>query len=306
MLCPSCGNENASNAKFCSNCGGPLAATLLSVESPESPSVECRASFFRSLVAGDLGLSKTFWLYNIAASVAVNVLGKIVSSINNQAIWVIVLLYLPYQIAVWLGVWRAADKYKGAKSWKIAAKLSCGLGASLSVLVFAVVGYDVYKFRDMSAGQTFKDCPECPEMVVLPSKLVAISKKGITQGEFGDFQFDENPSGIVDPFATRLKLPNLGDIDSGWVYTGGDPAVDSSWVPVDKVSDIFWKQLAMIPKEPPQDQPMIHFTQSDALQYAQWLSHKAGVKYSVSSSEDMQSLFPVGADIGFHVSRRVR
>lgn len=40
-----------------------------------------------------------------------------------------------------------------------------------------------------------------------------------------------------------LPPPNLGDINSGWVYTGGDPAQGASWTPIDKVPDSFWNAL---------------------------------------------------------------
>jgi len=99
--------------------------------------------FFSRLVNGDFGLAKTYWLYGFVAGMVINVITRIVPSLGLLA--VILVLTIPYQITVLLGVWRAATRYEGLKAWAILAKIAAVLGwlgvlANLGVLV-EVSGY---------------------------------------------------------------------------------------------------------------------------------------------------------------------
>jgi len=99
--------------------------------------------FFSRLVNGDFGLAKTYWLYGVAVGIVINFLSRIVPSLGALA--VILVLAIPYQVMVLLGVWRAADKYQGRKAWAILAKIATVLGwlgvlASLGVFI-EVLGY---------------------------------------------------------------------------------------------------------------------------------------------------------------------
>ncbi len=77
--------------------------------------------FFSKLSNGDFGLAKTFWLYNILASVVANILMKLVVSIEFL-IFVLVAI-IAYSIPALIGLWKSASKYNGSKIWSVLAKI---------------------------------------------------------------------------------------------------------------------------------------------------------------------------------------
>ncbi len=87
--------------------------------------------FFSRLASGDFGLAKTYWLYGLVISVAINMALKVVTSLGVLA--VAILAVTLYQVIVLLGIWRAASRYQGWKVWAILAKIATVLGW-LSVL----------------------------------------------------------------------------------------------------------------------------------------------------------------------------
>ena len=85
-----------------------------------------REGFLLKLVKGEYGLAKTYWLFGVAVGLIV---GLFLGIITDQAtLLVFTFVYLCYQIAVLIGIWRAADNYTGPKHWVVLAKLAAILG----------------------------------------------------------------------------------------------------------------------------------------------------------------------------------
>jgi hypothetical protein len=83
-------------------------------------------SFFGKLANGDFGLAKTYWLYGVLVGFVTNIL---IMAISSTGILVVVFLALvAYSVPLYLGVWRAANKYEGRKLWSILAKIATVLG----------------------------------------------------------------------------------------------------------------------------------------------------------------------------------
>ncbi len=86
-------------------------------------------------MAGNFGLAKTYWLFGV-------LVGLLVGWVLNNfwlgiLFWIIAIPYLFYWIAVSIGVWNAATKYRGNPLWAILAQISVILG-------FVALAYDGY------------------------------------------------------------------------------------------------------------------------------------------------------------------
>ena len=99
--------------------------------------------FFSRLTSGDFGLAKTYWLYGVVISVAINMALKVVTSLGVLAVAIV--LVIIYQAMVLLGIWRAASRYQGWKGWAILAKIATVLGW-LSVLATVGVFFQLLSY----------------------------------------------------------------------------------------------------------------------------------------------------------------
>lgn len=95
---------------------------LETIEAVEKP----RTNFFMKLVCGDYGLALTYWVFCVGAGVIFRIIFSSITSVN--ALIIVLIVYIPYTIAVMLGVWNAADRYNGPKVWAVLAKILVILG----------------------------------------------------------------------------------------------------------------------------------------------------------------------------------
>ena len=101
-------------------------------------------TFFRKLVRGDFGLARTYWLFGVLVGLFVSALGRAAEAVSGQhvanlvavGIW---LCYVPYQILVLIGVWRAAGRYRGLALWSALARMAAVLGSIGVVVVLLAV-----------------------------------------------------------------------------------------------------------------------------------------------------------------------
>ncbi len=95
---------------------------LETIEAVDKP----RTNFFLKLVSGDYGLALTYWVFCVGGGVIFRIIFSSITSIN--ALTLVLIVYILYTIAVMLGVWNAADRYKGSKFWAVLAKILVILG----------------------------------------------------------------------------------------------------------------------------------------------------------------------------------
>ncbi len=98
---------------------------------------------------GEFGLPVTFWFYGGLVGFILNFIGyaliatTALISQNYIALLAVILIitvfYLAYGIIVMIGIWRAADKYEGAKIWVLLAKASVIFSAGMTFV--AAAGY---------------------------------------------------------------------------------------------------------------------------------------------------------------------
>lgn len=92
-------------------------------------------NWFGKLVNGDFGLPKTYWLYGVLAALVANIILRLVSS-YALLYWAIFATYVVYIVAVFGGIWRAADQYQGPAILAGLAKVAVFLGVLHLVFSF--------------------------------------------------------------------------------------------------------------------------------------------------------------------------
>lgn len=92
-------------------------------------------NFFSRLWNGDIGLAKTYWIFGQAAGFIWGLaLSALQLSPGSAVAKIFLSLMAAYFIFVFIGIWRASNKYQGNKSWARLAKLSVVLGAIVTVV----------------------------------------------------------------------------------------------------------------------------------------------------------------------------
>lgn len=147
---------------------------------------------------------------------------------------------------------------------------------SLIILLLITVAAGCASPASRSAGYVFRDCGDCPELVVVRpaggpnavQEAVAVGRFEVTRDEFAVFEREDTaPSPhCFFTFANKAyedsmtrQHPGLG----GFQPSGRDPAICVSWI--------------------------------EAQAYVEWLSRKTGEKYRLPSERELQSFERVNA-----------
>lgn len=99
---------------------------------PSTPKV-----FLNKLKSGDYGLAKTYWLFGVLTNSIAGLFVKVLVPVAPNLGALLILVCVAYNVIAMIGVWRAADSYKGEPLWAILAKIAV-LGGS--VLNFVALG----------------------------------------------------------------------------------------------------------------------------------------------------------------------
>ncbi len=87
--------------------------------------------FFSDLTSGNYSLPMTYWVYGVLGgfvwAVAISsIVGALSSQVGAESLrsilQVLYLMMLGYFAAVYIGIWKSADKYEGNKIWSVLAK----------------------------------------------------------------------------------------------------------------------------------------------------------------------------------------
>jgi formylglycine-generating enzyme required for sulfatase activity len=131
--------------------------------------------------------------------------------------------------------------------------------------------------KDFRPGQTFRDCPECPEMVVIPAGSFMI---GSPTSEPGHYR-DEEPQRqvTIHKFAAGKFDVTRGQWAEFVSATHRETSTGCAWTArsKDKPDPIgSWKNLGFLQDD---NHPVVCVTWQDAQDYARWLSGRTGHKY---------------------------
>ena len=85
-------------------------------------------NFFVRFWNGDLSLPMSYWGVGVGIALVFGLLIGVftgATGMSEDAMWGFL---IPFQIYTVVGIWRSADKYKGAKFWAILAKVAVVFG----------------------------------------------------------------------------------------------------------------------------------------------------------------------------------
>jgi formylglycine-generating enzyme required for sulfatase activity len=139
-------------------------------------------------------------------------------------------------------------------------------------------------------GQTFRDCPDCPEMVVVPAGNFTMGSPPNEQGrhetEGPQRQVSIRPFGVGKFDVTRGQWAAFVSATNretrrGCAWTGR-PGIKPPWAPD---PDGSWRSLGF-----PQDDshPVVCVTWNDAQDYVRWLSERSGHKYRLLAESEWE------------------
>ena len=97
-------------------------------------------NFFVRFWNGDLSLPMSYWGVGVGIGLVFGLLIGVftgATGMSEDAMWGFL---IPFQIYTVVGIWRSADKYKGAKFWAILAKVAVvfGIASNLFSMIAGV------------------------------------------------------------------------------------------------------------------------------------------------------------------------
>lgn len=141
---------------------------------------------------------------------------------------------------------------------------------------------EVHKF-----GEVFTDCPDCPEMLLVPAGELTMGSPSSEEGRF-DNEGPQHRVTIGYPLAVGKYEVTVGQFtqfvrETGYVATSGcHHWTGVSW---DLVASYNWKTPGFAQTS---SDPVVCVTWNDAKEYADWLSRKSGRSYRLLSEAEWE------------------
>jgi hypothetical protein len=99
----------------------------------ENINVNENKAFFVKLINGDFGLSTMYWFFGVFGSLAIKFLFNTVGQASDSVFLTLFVIATAYFIVVWIGIWRAADKFEGDEIWVVLSKLMVAFGVLIHI-----------------------------------------------------------------------------------------------------------------------------------------------------------------------------
>ena len=149
--------------------------------------------------------------------------------------------------------------------------------------------------RRKKPGDTFRDCPECPEMVVVPSGRFRMGSPESEEGRRDDGREGPvHPVTIGRPFAVGVYEVTRGEF-ARFASATGRSTGNSCWVYDGEVwkerSGRHWKSPGFRQTD---DHPVVCVNWNDAQAYVRWLSGRTGKKYRLLSEAEWEYVARAG------------
>lgn len=96
-------------------------------------------NFITRIWNGNAGLAMTYWVYGVIAGLAWGIaLGALQPVPGSGTAKIFLACMAAYFVVVYVGIWRAANKYQGKEAWVSLAKFAVVLGALVTVVPVVV------------------------------------------------------------------------------------------------------------------------------------------------------------------------
>ncbi len=139
--------------------------------------------------------------------------------------------------------------------------------------------------KEFQAGQTFHDCPKCPEMVVIPSGSFMM---GSPAGEPGSSDIERPPHRVtVQRFAAGKFDVTRGQWSEFVSATKRETPAGCSYsgFPKEKENSASWRNLGFAQDD---NHPVVCITWEDAQDYVHWLSQRTNRKYRLLTEAEWE------------------
>jgi len=170
---------------------------------------------------------------------------------------------------------------------------------ALMMVFLAVLAVGTAAAQAPKAGSTFKDCADCPEMVVIPPGafiMGSTAEETTREGTPDRDAANEKPQHkvtIAYPFAVMKTEVTRKDFAAFLAATGRATAEGckiwdkeaNGWGIMD--ADATWKNPGFAQGD---DHPVVCVQWADAAEYAKWMSAKTGQKYRLLSDAEFEWL----------------
>jgi len=147
------------------------------------------------------------------------------------------------------------------------------------VLVSVAMG-DAKPCIKPGSGKSFKDCPECPEMVIAPSGSFTMGSPETEPGHSG-YEGPQHEVRIAKPFAVGKYAVTFAEWDACMIDGGCDGY---------RPNGEGWGRG---------DRPVINVSWKDAKAYVAWLSRKTGASYRLLSEAEREYVTRAGTATPF-------
>ncbi|MBM3568681.1 MAG: formylglycine-generating enzyme family protein [Alphaproteobacteria bacterium] len=158
-------------------------------------------------------------------------------------------------------------------------------------LVLAWVAVAATTVMAQAAGQVFRDCPQCPEMIVVPAGSFVMGSGPHLESEEDDEYVDqrETPARTVAMRGFALGRTEV-------TFRQWDACV-ASGACIHRPHDEDWGRGT---------RPAINVSWHDAKQYLDWLSRTTGKRYRLPSEAEWEYAARAGTTTHYHCGKRVQ
>jgi formylglycine-generating enzyme required for sulfatase activity len=152
--------------------------------------------------------------------------------------------------------------------------------------------------QSLKPQDSFKECPQCPEMVVMPAGSFAMGSSAAEEGRLSN-EGPQHQTTIRVPFAAGRFAVTRGEFaafvaDTGHKIDGGcSTLTGSDWT---QQADRDWRSPGFLQND---RHPVVCVSWNDAKAYAAWLSARAGKAYRLLTEAEREYVTRAGTTTPF-------